>query len=444
MPIVLPRRSRRTSIVAPPRLAVALGLLATALSLLSVAARAQTSSFNDGDSGPTAAAEVEAAFPIWQWSGYGQFDYRRFDFYENAQDTTPEARGELDLRRVVLEPVVRISPRLRFVAEIEFEHGGTGSTVEYEPEEAGEFEIEVERGGEVILENAFLEYLSAPTQRWRVGEMTVPFGMVNRYHRPDQHFTIERSLAETALIPSTWHDIGVAYDRVAGRTQFTVMLVRALDSSLFTGYDFVAGGSAQRLESRRADDFALVLAAEHTFAPGAIIGAALYHGNSGGNRARSNLQVDAPLTLAELHGRWERGPFTLRGQFMIGRLEDSASVTQANFNTFNAGELGVSRTPVGSEAESFFVEAGYDFFASRAGRSDSLVAFARYDAFDTHAGVATGITRNPRYDRQAVTVGLNYSPARELLFKAEFSRRENAGTTANEQDIFGLAVAFRF
>lgn len=420
--------------------------LSAGLFLFSLAAGAQpaASAFNDGDGGPVGAAAGDTTFPIWQWSGYGQFDYRRFDFYENAQDATPEARGELDLRRVVLEPVVRISPRLRFVAEIEFEHGGTGTTVEYEPEEAGEFEIEVERGGEVILENAFLEYLGAPTRRWRVGEMTVPFGMVNRYHRPDQHFTIERSLAETALIPSTWHDIGVAYDLIAGRTQFTFMLVRALDSSLFTGYDFVAGGAAQRLESRRADDFALVLAAEHTFMPGAILGGALYHGNSGGNRARANLQADAPLTLAEVHARWQRGPITLRGQFTYGRLEDAASITQANFNTFNAGELGVSRTPVGSEAESFFVEAGYDFFAARAGRSDSLVAFARYDAFDTHAGVATGITRNPRYDREAVTLGLNYSPSRELMFKAEFSRRENAGTTASEQDVFGLAVAFRF
>ncbi|MEZ5661742.1 MAG: hypothetical protein R3E83_25545 [Burkholderiaceae bacterium] len=274
--------------------------------------------------------------------------------------------------------------------------------------------------------------------------MTVPFGMVNRYHRPDQHFTIERSLAETALIPSTWHDIGLAFDLFAGRTQFTFMLVRALDSSLFTGYDFVAGGAAQRLESRRADDFALVLAAEHTLIPGAIVGGALYHGNSGGNRARANLQADAPLTLAEVHGRWQRGPLTVRGQFTYGRLEDAAAVTQANFNTFNAGELGVSRTPVGSEAESYFIEAGYDIFAAGAGRSDSLVVFARHEAFDTHAAVATGITKNLRYERTATTVGLNYSPTRELMFKAEYSRRENGGTTANEQDVLGLAVAFRF
>ena len=422
--------------------ALILAVLVPAGLLAAMPAAAQ-SAFNDADSGPATSAAAGTPWPIWQWSGYGQFDYRRYDFYENAQDTTPEARGVFDLRRVVLEPVVRISPRLRFVAEIEFEHGGTGSTVEYEPEEAGEFEIETERGGEVILENAYLEFLQRPTRRWRVGEMTVPFGMVNRYHRPDQYFTIERSLAETALFPSTWHDLGFAFDAVTGDTQWSLMLVRALDSSLFTGYDFVAGGSAQRLETRRADDFGLVVAAEHRFSPGALLGGAVYHGNSGGNRARSNLQADAPLTLAELHGRWRGGPVIVRGQLTWGRLEDAARVTQANFNTFNAGELGVSQTPVGSEARSAFVEAGVDVMRM-AGRRDSLIVFARYDTYDIHAGVDAGITRNPRYDRRAVTVGLNYAPMPELLFKAELSRRQNDGSTASEQDVFGLAVAFRF
>ncbi|MEZ5661741.1 MAG: hypothetical protein R3E83_25540 [Burkholderiaceae bacterium] len=151
-----------------PRAWIAL-TLALAGSLAAPSALAQTSGFNDGDSGALT-MEAASTWPIWQWSGYGQFDYRRFDFYENAQDLSPETRGELDLRRLVLEPVVRISPKLRFVAEIEFEHGGTGSTVEYEPEEAGEFELELERGGEVILENAILEYLGTPARRWRVGK----------------------------------------------------------------------------------------------------------------------------------------------------------------------------------------------------------------------------------------------------------------------------------
>ena len=35
--------------------------------------------------------------------------------------------------------------------EIEFEHGGTESAIEIENEEGGEYEAEIERGGEVAL-----------------------------------------------------------------------------------------------------------------------------------------------------------------------------------------------------------------------------------------------------------------------------------------------------
>ena len=42
---------------------------------------------------------------------------------------------------------------MRLEAELEFEHGGTGITMEFDKlEEFGEFEMEVEKGGEVIVE----------------------------------------------------------------------------------------------------------------------------------------------------------------------------------------------------------------------------------------------------------------------------------------------------
>lgn len=40
--------------------------------------------------------------------------------------------------------------------EIEFEHGGTESAVEIDADESGEYEAETERGGEVALEQFWL------------------------------------------------------------------------------------------------------------------------------------------------------------------------------------------------------------------------------------------------------------------------------------------------
>lgn len=425
-------------------------LTAALVGMLASAPGWAAGTFNDGDGGESAIAPTSTPAMATEfagrltWGGYGQFDYRRLDFFQNAQDTTPETRARTDLRRFVLEPRVQLAPSIHFVAEIEIEHGGVGSTVEYEPEEAGEFEAEIEQGGEVVLENAFLQFSHSSAINWRVGEMTVPIGMLNRYHRPTQHFTIDRSLAESALIPGTWHDFGIALVGEIGSSRYRMMLVRALDSTSFSGYRFVSDGSRRRLEYGEASDIALVLAAEHVVVPQAVIGASFYHGDSAGNRPRGGLDTSANVTLFEIHSRWERGPLTVRAEYLVGRLQNADKVTQANFNTFNSGELGVSRTPIGSRADAYFVEVGYDVLSLQGLRDDRLDVFARFDAYDTHADVTGTIARNQRYRRDAVTLGINYRPIADVVLKAEFSRRSNDGSTANEQDAFGLAVGFQF
>ncbi|MGF1547813.1 MAG: hypothetical protein ACFCUG_10850, partial [Thiotrichales bacterium] len=146
----------------------------------------------------------QAASGKLHWQGYGVINYQRYDFFENVQDNTPQTRARTDLERIILAPKYDFGHGISFVAEIEFEHGGTGVTVEYEPEEAGEFKTEIEKGGEVVLEQAHLQIERNPALNWRIGEIVVPFGMVNSHHEPSQYFTLERSLSETTLIPSTW------------------------------------------------------------------------------------------------------------------------------------------------------------------------------------------------------------------------------------------------
>lgn len=438
----------------PTGLTVAALLSSLALTTAPGVARAQSDQlnppapamvFNESDGEASDDEDQDGvANPGIRWSGYGQFDYQRFDFFENAQDVTPETRSRVDLRRLVIQPRAYLSPTVSFHGEIEFEHGGTGSAVEYEPEEAGEFESEIEQGGEVIVENAYLQFSDSPGWRWRIGEMTIPFGMVNSHHRPGDHYTIDRSLAESSLFPGSWHDLGVSLQATHARTRYTIMLSRALDSSGFSGYGFVSGGASQRLESREANDLALTARFEYLPAPGMLLGTAVHYGDSSGNRARANLDSNATVTLAEVHFRWETARWKLRSQYTVGHLQNADRVTQANFNTFNASELGVSRTPIGSRANAFFVEAGYNIAPLFLDSLKRLDLFARFDSYDTHASTAGSITRNERYDRRAMTVGANYWPNSDVVFKGEFSRRKNGGTTANRQDYFGLSLGFNF
>lgn len=380
----------------------------------------------------------------FSWQGYGVINYQEFDFFTNAQDNDPERRATTDLERFVLIPTYDFNESIRLVAEIEFEHGGTGSAVEFEPEEAGEFEAEIEKGGEIILEQLNLVFDFRPALNFRVGEILIPFGMVNTHHQPTEYFTLQRSLAETSLIPSVWHEIGLELFGDFGQFNYQLQIIRALDSSRFSGPGFVAEGSQSSLETKFADDLALVGRLDYAVLRGLTLGTALYFGDSANNRARQNLDGSADVFIYEFHGRYQTGPITLRGQFMQGTIDNSDQVTRANLTTFNSSELGVSRTSVGHRAQAFFVEAGYDVLSFFPDISQRLDVFARYEEFDSHDGVEGNIVNVPRFDRQAKTFGINYKIHPAIVFKGEYSFREHSGDTGNKQDVWGLGLGFEF
>ena len=74
--------------------------------------------------------------------------------------------------------------------EIEFEHGGTESAFETEFEEGGEYESEIERGGEVALEQFWLQKSFSPAFNLRLGHMIVPVGGTNQHHMPTEFFGV--------------------------------------------------------------------------------------------------------------------------------------------------------------------------------------------------------------------------------------------------------------
>lgn len=390
-------------------------------------------------------ASSDDAFGKVKWSGYGVINYAKQDFYANAQTATPEKRATTDLERIVLAPTFSLGKGYKFVTEIEFEHGGTGSSVEYEPEEAGEFEAEIEKGGEVVLEQAYLLIEQSPLVNWRVGEIVVPFGMINMYHQPSQYFTVERPLSETNLYPSVWHETGVSLFGHVDQWRYEAQIVTGLDSSGFSGYGFVSGGMQNKLEYRGADALAFVANVDYSFLPGVMLGGSLYYGDTAANRVRHDLDEKADLLMGNIYGRYEQGPITLRGQYTYASLDNSDLITRANLRSFNSGVLGISKTPIGSEAHSFLIAAGYDLFDLFAlkpwGRLD---AFIQYETYNTHASTTGNITQLARYDRDAATLGFNLKPRPGVVFKAEYSKRNHSGAVGSNQDYYGLGVGVEF
>ena len=95
--------------------------------------------------------------------GYGEAVYTRNFFsdkylrYTDAKTyKNDDSHGRFDLPHGVLWLGYDFGGGWTLGTEIEFEHGGTESAVEIEEEEAGEYEAEVERGGEVALEQFWI------------------------------------------------------------------------------------------------------------------------------------------------------------------------------------------------------------------------------------------------------------------------------------------------
>lgn len=141
----------------------------------------------------------------------------------------------MDVQRFVLEFTQDLAPDLGFEVEIEFEHGGTGAAMELEYEEFGEFETEVEKGGEVALEQLHLTKPVSPALNVRLGHFVVPVGAVNAHHLPHGYFGTVRPEGETSLVPVVWHETGAEVFGDVGDFRYRLQLVNGLDS---TGFQF--------------------------------------------------------------------------------------------------------------------------------------------------------------------------------------------------------------
>ena len=91
--------------------------------------------------------------------GYGEavmtrnFYSQSFNRYKKPENYADDkSHGRFDLPHICLNLGYDFGKGWTLGSEIEFEHGGNGTAVEIEAEEAGEYEAEVEKGGEVNIE----------------------------------------------------------------------------------------------------------------------------------------------------------------------------------------------------------------------------------------------------------------------------------------------------
>ncbi|NQY87586.1 MAG: hypothetical protein HRT51_07520 [Colwellia sp.] len=379
----------------------------------------------------------------WQIKSYGSMLYKSKAVFKNTQDIDPEQRATTDLERVVIEFAYDFDAKWQVELEIEYEHGGTGVTLEYDGfDEFGEFETEIEAGGEVIVEKLEVKYQYNENISVKIGHITVPVGIGTDLHKPNQYFTTERHWSEATLIPQVWHETGINVSASWHNFTAQTLITTGLNSEYFRTHHWVATGHQTRFEQVNSDDLALTFRLDYgNIKSGSSVGISLYNGNTSGNRNKTNkISGDGNLTLIGLHGVWEHDNWLARGQYLFGQLDDSQAITKANKTT--AGLKPGVFAQLGSEAEAAFVEVAYDsknFF----GLTTPLYLFTAYEYANPIKKLAEG-TPTARFDTQEISFGVNYFPTKNLVFKGQVSQQNYAQDNLDDTHSFSLSIGYYF
>ena len=207
------------------------------------------------------AEEIYAdGYDRFRFGGYGEvlasfMDYgiNRYRGTMGQKGNTRDHRNEISIPRFVLAFDYKFNSKWILGAEIEFEAGGTGSAYEIENTENGEYETEVEKGGEVALEQFHITRLIHPAFNVRAGHIIVPVGLTNEHHEPINFFGAFRPEGETSIIPSTWHETGIeffgTFGKGYGRFNYQAQVVAGLNANGFDRNNWVQGGKQGLFET---------------------------------------------------------------------------------------------------------------------------------------------------------------------------------------------------
>lgn len=379
--------------------------------------------------------------------GYGEISYKHYDYSLNPKaslttGTLKENRATIDIPRFVMLINYDFGSGFSLGTEIEYEHGGTGGAMEFEYDEMGEYETEVEKGGEVVLEQFHLTKRFSSVFNLRVGHLILAMGLTNKHHLPTEYFTSSRPESETAFMPSTWHETGLEAFGQIQNWRYKVQLVNGLDANGFSSNKWIASAVQGKFEMAKATNMAFVGDLEYIGIDGITLGGSIYTGKTTKNIVDVNKLkgLDGRVTIYSLYGKLNTGNFVARANFIKGNIGDSYKINEANRSLPRTSQY--PKTPVAKGAMEYGVELGYNVLAFYPSTKTKLYPFVRYDYYNSMEDVAEGIWADPRYKKEVYTLGFNWFVKSNIAIKADYSLRKLGSKELNDEKTFGLSVVF--
>lgn len=349
-------------------------------------------------------APAESATTI---GGYGEVVYNNFKDDTNHPTTA-------DLRRFVLFVGHKFNDKLSFHSELEIEHAVASSS----------------DSGEVEIEQAYLDYKFNDAANLKGGLFLIPLGLLNENHEPPVFYGVNRNEVETRIIPTTWREGGIGfYGHTDKGFGYDVGITTGFDAGKIDKPALGVRSGHQELQLAHADDLSVYGSVKYTGQPGLLLGAGVFTGNTGQNGAGNPAlkDVNARLTLAEVHARYQAHGFDLQALYAGGRLGDATKVTEA------IGLAAPKRLKGG------YVQAAYHAWTDGEMDFAPFIRFEKFDIDQEENQAINAFADSTAHDR-ITTVGFNFKPVNEVVLKADYQYyQKDRGNSS-----FNLGLGYMF
>lgn len=299
----------------------------------------------------------------------------------------------MELRRFNIFLFSSIGSRIRFISELEFEHGTE----------------------EIALETALIDVTINPSLVIRAGIILPPLGAFNVNHDSPRWNFVDRPLVSTQIIPATLSEVGFGvHGRLAPRG-FGLTYDLYATNGLGDGVILNAEGRTSLTDGKREEAFAEDnngspaisgrVAAQH--ARLGELGLSFYTGIYNSYRAEG-VPVDQArrVSLFALDGITQVGPVELRGEAALASIDVPEDLREL----FGHRQVG------------FHVDASMPVWKPRLRGfpSAALSADLRVEYVDRNVGTFSSTDGNIGDDVSAVVIGASFRPVNGTVFKANY------------------------
>jgi hypothetical protein len=365
--------------------------------------------FGSTGSGKLIYAKPFLSMPKATLGGYADVMYNIL----SRQNLDNPSRNSFGQQRLVPFIFADITDRIKFATEIEIERGGTNSP---------------QGDGTIQVEFAQLDYLIDERINLRGGILLMPVGKFNLLHDSPLNDLVDRPMVSRLIIPSTWFEAGAGiygtfYPSALSKIDYELYAVNGMTQTAGAITDLGIRGARGSVSRDRDDSKAVV--GRLAFSPmlGIEIAGSGYHGQykpSAATVGSGNIDIFAvDWTL-------QRGPFELIGEAAWTRISNNNATGVAGNAIGPAGMFG------------YYVQGNYHFMPeilkrlapSHFSDASTFTATVRWEQIDTDTDnrtVGGANTLGNRRELDRLTVGLNFRPVEDMVFKINWQHNAQNG-----------------